>query len=233
MRKEQRLALARGLVIALETGREADAERLAAALTGGSVPQMMAEELVAIARELHDGFGGLIADQRLCEMAQDGMPDTRERLAYVIEKTEEAAHRTLAAVERMTPVVDEIVAGADLIDTMVARNTDARQFKGTAVRQQLTDFATDVRTQSATLRGGLSEVLMAQEYQDLVGQVVKRTIGLVSQIEDKLCSLIPADYARDVEATDPTVAEGPAIRRAPQVVNEQADVDALLADLGV
>ena len=84
------------------------------------------------------------------------------------------------------------------------------------------------------IRGGLTEVLMAQEFQDLTGQVIRRTIEIVGEVEKKLVGLITAEMPGTEHGRPaPTGVQGPAIGNDPNAVHHQDDVDALLAELGV
>jgi len=86
------------------------------------------------------------------------------------------------------------------------------------------------------LRGGLTEVLMAQEFQDLTGQVIRRTIDLVSEVEKKLVALITSELpasGESLRASGPNGVNGPALKSDVGAIHHQDDVDALLAELGV
>ena len=157
------------------------------------------------------------------------MPDARERLRYVVEKTEEAADRTLTAVEHMIPMSDKLVQQAGALRQLMPA-------EGLALHGQLHAFFDLVEADGHAMRSSLSEVLMAQEYQDLTGQVIKRTIDLVGQVEEKLVELVSAcgvvSGGAVVSATPGASSFGPAVREDNNVVGRQADVDELLANLG-
>ena len=222
MEAADRLEIARKYVVALERGDTAHADHCLQSLSDGRSAQLL-RQVAEVTREVHQAFGGVISDQKLYELSKHAMPDARERLTYVIAKTEESAHRTLNAVEDMLPLAELLVTGAD------AAAQDPSRLSG---------FAAEVREAGERLRTGLTEVLMAQEYQDLTGQVIKKTIDIVEQIEQKLVSVLlsartipPAGEAPRAPARGE--ATGPAIRQAPDVMNHQHDVDDLLAELGV
>ncbi len=212
MEQAERLALARQLVEALERGEQEAAERCLQSLSDPRASQLL-RQVAEVTRDVHKAFGGVVSDQRLYELSKHVMPDARERLSYVIEKSEESAHRTLAAVEIMLPLAERLTA-ADLT------------------------APAEIREAGEQLRAGLTAVLMAQEYQDLTGQVIKKIIDIVEQIEQKLISLIIAERLgtnRPVAPAKPAPGEatGPAIKPAADVMNHQHDVDDLLAELGV
>jgi chemotaxis protein CheZ len=231
--KDDHLLLARRLVDAIEAGDQSGTDELLKALNDGRFEALF-NEIGKLTRELHDTIGKLAADDRLMALAHEQMPDARERLNYVILKTEEAADRTLTAVERMQPVNERVAGGIAALRTEVDDGTDLER-----LRREVRAFLDDCEDGCATVRDGLTDVMMAQEYQDLTGQVIKRTIGMVNQVEEKLVGLVSACGAitrgtpmKTPVMVDPAMSHGPAIRADEAVVRHQDDVDELLADLG-
>ena len=220
MDRTERLALARELVDALERNDEGAAERLLQSLDDPRSTRLL-KSVGELTREVHLAFGGVVSDARLYELSRHAMPDARERLAYVIEKSEEAAHRTLGAVETLLPLADRLLHGAP---------------GGSADLADLARFVDDARVAGERLKHGLTEILMAQEYQDLTGQVIRKTIEIVSQVEQKLVSLLVAQRDEphaEAPGVSRTEAQGPAIRAEADVLSRQHDVDDLLAELGL
>ena len=220
MDRTERLALARELVDALERNDEGAAERLLQSLDDPRSTRLL-KSVGELTREVHLAFGGVVSDARLYELSRHAMPDARERLAYVIEKSEEAAHRTLGAVETLLPLADRLLHGAS---------------GGSADPADLARFVDDARVAGERLKHGLTEILMAQEYQDLTGQVIRKTIEIVSQVEQKLVSLLVAQRDEphaEAPGVSRTEAQGPAIRAEADVLSRQHDVDDLLAELGL
>lgn len=220
MDRTERLALARELVDALERDDEVAAERLLQRLDDPRSTRLL-KSVGELTREVHLAFGGVVSDSRLYELSRHAMPDARERLAYVIEKSEEAAHRTLGAVETLLPLADRLLHGAP---------------GGSADPAGLARFVDDARVAGERLKHGLTEILMAQEYQDLTGQVIRKTIEIVSQVEQKLVSVLVAQRDEphaEAPGVSRTEAQGPAIRAEADVLSRQHDVDDLLAELGL
>ncbi len=216
----ERLGLARGLVAALEQGQEDEASQLLRALQDVRANPLF-RHLAELTRDVHQSLVGLSADPHLVELTKSEMPDARNRLSYVIAKTEDSTHRTLAAVEDMMPLAERLVSGAadGALDGDVA-----------AMRA----YIDEAMATGEVIRGGLTEVLMAQEFQDLTGQVIRRTIEIVGEVEKKLVGLITAELpASEHGRPAPTGVQGPAIGNEPNAVHHQDDVDALLAELGV
>jgi len=220
MENVERLGLARGLVAALEQGQEDEASQLLRALQDVRANPLF-RHLAELTRDVHQSLVGLSTDPHLVELTKSEMPDARNRLSYVIAKTEDSTHRTLAAVEDMMPLAERLISGAadGALDGDVA-----------AMRA----YIDEAMATGEVIRGGLTEVLMAQEFQDLTGQVIRRTIEIVGEVEKKLVGLITAELPASEHARPaPTGVQGPAIGNEPNAVHHQDDVDALLAELGV
>jgi len=219
MERTDRLACAREWVDALERGDESAVERLLHDFDDPRSTRLL-KSVGGLAREVHAAFGGVVFDARLYELSRHAMPDARERLSYVLVKSEQAAHRTLSAVESLLPIADGRRQGAPV---------------ATREPAALADFADESRLAGEQLQLGLTEILMAQEYQDLTGQVIRKTIETVYQVEQRLVSLLVAQ--RDEPDADAPRAsriegQGPAIRAEADVFSRQHDVDDLLAGLG-
>lgn len=227
------LALARRLVHAIESGDQQGADYLLEALNDGRFESLF-NELGKITRELHDTFSTLAADQRLVALAHEHMPDARARLAYVVRKTAEAADCTLTAVEDLQPVNERLVGNAANLRAELESTDDAG-----ALRAAMLAHFDEIVASGAQFRRGFTDILLAQAYQDLTGQVIERTIELVGQVEEKLVGLIggcgPAarssPRATDVAVSNGT-SHGPGVGAAEQAVTRQADVDELLANFG-
>lgn len=228
--RDASLVLARRLVDAIEAGDCGQTDDLIKALHDGRF-EALYQEIGKLTRDVHDNFAELCGDDRLLSLTQRQMPDARARLHYVMDKTEEAANRTLSAVEVMIPMADQMVQQAGSLRAELAH---------TARNDRVEQFLDTVEHDARKLRSGLSEVLMAQEYQDLTGQVIKRTINLVGQVEEKLvqlvsaCGVVAAGGSLQLQhpGSDGAASFGPAIRGDGGAVTRQSDVDELLANLG-
>jgi chemotaxis protein CheZ len=170
------------------------------------------------------------------------MPDARLRLDHVLKLTEEAAHHTLDLVERSGPLVDRLAAdAAALIEpTQIARAA----YRDTSVEDLLSRVEivlAGAKRDGDAVRANLDEVLMAQSYQDLSGQIIRTVIKLVVDLERTLGHFSKLAGDRPADESDPPVQKasdghghGPAIPGASaDAVGEQEDVDALLAMMGM
>jgi chemotaxis protein CheZ len=170
------------------------------------------------------------------------MPDARLRLDHVLKLTEEAAHRTLDLVERSGPLADRLSTdAAALVEPIrVARAA----YRGSGVEDLLLrveTFLTSAECDGEAVRANLDEVLMAQSYQDLSGQIIRTVIKLVVELERTLAHFSKLAGDRPADESDPAAKPapdghgyGPAVPGAgTDAVGEQQDVDALLAMMGM
>jgi chemotaxis protein CheZ len=232
------LVKARELVSVLETGDMRKADDLLDAMSNMRQSRLFLE-LGKLTRTLHEALTNLQMDSRLARLTQQDMPDARNRLQYVVTKTEEAANRTLKAVEESIPVAKRLETSAQdhsaMWDKFMRREMDVQEFRN--MSQTLRGFLGGVMTDTSTLSKNLTEVLMAQEFQDLTGQVINRVIGIVQEVEEGLVEMLRVVGQRmqlvEGELPKAVNAEGPQIdpKRAGVVAN-QDEVDDLLSSLG-
>jgi chemotaxis protein CheZ len=237
-RIDEALGIARQLVTALESGQNVQAEHLVDQLSSLRDSQLF-QELGRLTRTLHDTLTSVQMDPRLARLTEQEMPDVRERLQYVVKKTEQAANRTLQAVEEGMPIATHLTERAASHkadwDRFLRREMDVNEFRH--LTRTLSAFLGEISEDAAELRKHLSEVLMAQEFQDLTGQVIQRVIKVVTEVEDSLVEMIRVVGKRggaDESHNKKDDLEGPQINadgRA-DVVSTQDDVDDLLSSLG-
>lgn len=252
------LEQAKLLVNHLEQGDEQSADELLLRsmpeTSGGEltmVDSSLFEEIGKLTRQLHTALADFQLDPRLTDLAQQELPDAESRLNYVISMTENAANRTMDAVEASLPIADNISTSVKKIlpewDSFLNTRIPLQQFK--AMCHELQPFLQQTEVESDKLRSMLTDVLMAQDYQDLTGQVIRRVIDLVKEVEDNLITLLRAfgspvagieitelEVAKPVqpELVDLHKAEGPIVdaEKRDDVVQGQDDVDDLLSSLG-
>ncbi len=189
-----------------------------------------------VTRLLRDSMSNLGLDRAIIEAAE-AIPDARDRLSYVVGKTSQAANCALTCVEVARPLQDQLIAQstslterwdswfADPIELPMARElvTDTRAFlKATP------DLAAKTNEQ-------LMEIMMAQDFQDLTGQVIQRMLHLIESIEKELVHVLVENMPEaqaDAEAAD-KLKNGPQIDPTKNgVVATQDQVDDLLESLG-
>lgn len=236
------LSQAKTLVQQLEKGNLEQAVAIVDGLTKMRESALF-QELGKLTRELHDTLSNFHVDARLAKLTESDIPDAKERLNHVIQMTEDAANRTLSVVEGTLPRAEELERKALALkqqwDRFRNRDMKVEEFRG--LSKEIDEFLTWTSVNATAINSGLSEVMMAQGFQDLTGQIIRRVITLVQDVEENLVSLIrlagpqfaakeqPVEGAKHIEAEGPQV---PGVKCAAEVVSGQDDVDALLSSLG-
>ncbi|MEL0586821.1 MAG: protein phosphatase CheZ [Candidatus Thiodiazotropha sp. (ex. Lucinoma kazani)] len=237
---QQQLEIAKALVSSLEAGDDAESERLISSLVPKQKSDDLFIEVGRLTRELHDAINGFLLDAKISDMTNVEIPDAKERLTYVITMTEQSADRTLTAVEQSLPLVEQIEEQsaelAEQWDNLRSRLLNKEDFKG--LSDALSSFLKKSETDAAALHKNLSEVLMVQDFQDLTGQIIRKVITLVHDVEEKLVMLVRITGSKmddtNQKKDDPHELSGPAIPGLDQgdQVTNQDDVDDLLSSLG-
>lgn len=197
-------------------------------------------QLRKLAGDLQSALERFRIDARLLDLAEKDVPDVRHRLDHVLRLTDEAAHRTLDLVEQSGPLAERTARGAGDIGEpwkrFRARTIGVEEFGRMVARMD--EFLEGARADMDKVRGNLSEVLLAQGYQDLTGQIIRGVMKLVAELETGLADLVRLSKdARRPSAVSEETRRGfgptvPGIDRGP-AVSQQQDVDALLSGLGV
>ncbi|HER34913.1 MAG: protein phosphatase CheZ [Halothiobacillaceae bacterium] len=238
--RDKRLADARALVAAIENGDDANEARLVGDLTAGYSGTIF-DEVGRMTREVHDTLRSFAEDERLGVLAEDEMPGARDRLHYVITLTEQAASRTLSITEEATPVAEQVVERSRRLKAELAKvaASEADNPRLRSVVDSITHYLEATTGSGERLKQQLTEVMMAQEFQDLSGQLLMRVIDLLEQLEEKLVGLLQITAPVRGSRVDGRAAEraeegvGPQLPNAgDNVVRNQDDVDDLLASLG-
>lgn len=242
---DDRLQVARNLVSALESGDESEVATLLDTL-GAQHERSLFNELGRLTRQLHEALNSFRMDSRLSEITETDIPDAKERLSYVVTMTEQAANRTLNAIEdsmpRLSRISDRSGELAQSWERFRSRELDVQEFR--ELSRELSEFLGCAKEESVAVSAQLSEVMMAQDFQDLTGQVIRRVIDLVQEVEEGLVGLVRVAGERMARTTEeiPTAAEnkndshgyGPAVPGVDKadVVHGQDEVDDLLSSLG-
>ncbi|MFZ4535642.1 protein phosphatase CheZ [Propionivibrio sp.] len=190
-----------------------------------------------MARQLHDTLGGLGYD-KLIESTVAALPDAKDRLAYIANLTEQAACKVLNATDIANPLQDELEAGATLLgskwDALFANRMGVEEFKVLAAETR-TFLKNAVPQRTAATKEQLLEIMMAQDFQDLTGQVIKKVIAVAQELESQLMNVLIETMPGEkrTESVN-TLLNGPVINAAGRtdVVGSQQQVDDLLDSLG-
>jgi chemotaxis protein CheZ len=193
-------------------------------------------KLGQLTRTLHESLRELGYD-RLVEQAAQSIPDARERLTYVATMTERAAERVLNATDAARPLQDEMGATATGLAgdwrRVYAGQMGVDEFK--ALAGSTVEFLERVPQHTKATSAQLMEIVMAQDFQDLTGQVIKRINELAHYFEEQLLKLLIESTPEDQRPPGSEgLLNGPVVNpdRAGDVAHTQAQVDDLLESLG-
>ncbi|MVW78233.1 protein phosphatase CheZ [Bordetella sp. 02P26C-1] len=170
-------------------------------------------------------------DKAVAEAAQ-AIPDTRDRLRYVAYMTEQAAVSVLNATEKAQPIQQSLNARAS---ALLERMQDPAQAPLTGWDTELAEFMQQVVQQTDQTNQLLFDIMMAQGFQDLTGQVITKMIDMIGTIEKELLQVLVDYLPPGQPRPEPqSLINGPQVNPAkPDVVTGQDQVDDLLASLGL
>ncbi len=234
---EENIARVRDLLACMERGDEEGAREIVDELADVRETTLY-QEVGKLTRELHDAISAFGMDDRIANLAEHDIPDARERLNYVISKTDEAANRTLTAIEESLPLCEKLESESGALherwQQFRRKEMSVDEFR--ELSRQLEAFLEEQHRNAGQVRNHLTDALMAQDFQDLTGQIIKRVITLVEEVEANLVNLIKVaglpERKQDGPA-DPDLA-GPVIpgKETATTVSGQDEVDDLLSSLG-
>jgi len=187
-----------------------------------------------ITRSLHDALRELGYDKQI-EGAVSSLPDARTRLEYIAKLTGEAAERVLNSVDKAKTAQDQIGARLDTLSLAWKALMAGRGVPPPGLVRDTADFFSAAPRLTQTTQSQLTDIMMAQDFHDLTGQVIRKIVTLAQGLEEQLVKLL-------LEATPParravvksTVLDGPQVETEGRtdIVTNQEQVDDLLAKLG-
>jgi chemotaxis protein CheZ len=192
-----------------------------------------------LTRQLREGLRELGLDKQV-ERAAQAIPDARDRLNYVATMTERAAHRALNAIDVAQPMQEALSSGAkDLSgrwDQWFANPIELDQARGLVMDTR--GYLQQVPERASAINSQLMEIMMAQDFQDLTGQVIKKMMEVVNEVETQLLQVLidnsPMEKRPEIAPVQGNgLMNGPQIKADnPEAVTDQAQVDDLLESLG-
>ncbi|HSX94115.1 MAG TPA: protein phosphatase CheZ [Hydrogenophaga sp.] len=196
--------------------------------TPGTNPDMF-RKLGAITRQLHDAMKELGYADKL-QGTVEQLPDAQSRLTYIAKLTGEAAEKVLSQVEEGKKEQEQLAQrGRELADTIRRVPALAKAMP------ELLEWSTDVVALAEKTDARLTEIMMAQDFHDLTGQVIARVVGLAGTIEEQLLGLLLESVPTGQPGQDKAhELAGPVVNAEGRtdVVTNQQQVDDLLASLG-
>ncbi len=206
-------------------------------------------EIGRLTRALHEAIKNLNVDTSVG--ASSEIANATDKLTYVLEMTDKSANRTMDLVDAAMPLASDIHERASRLNAQWQRfrKKELTPDEFRALSREMSQFLQDSAGQSQQLQGQLSDIVLAQDFQDLTGQVIHKVAALVRDVEARLVTLVlmagNVDKITGITHTDldsgaivqeegkNIAAEGPQINKSSEdVVASQDDVDDLLSSLG-
>ena len=190
-----------------------------------------------LTRKLHDTMHELGYDKNLERAVDSTMPDARDRLSYIATLTEKAAERVLNATDVAKPLQDHLETAAASLsgqwDRLFKNELALEDFK--QLVGETRSYLGTAQTSAKATNDQLLEIMMAQDFQDLTGQVIKKVIEMAKEMENQLLLLLVATTSPEKKAEmDSSLLNGPVINAEGRtdIVTSQEQVDDLLESLG-
>ncbi|MFN0318563.1 MAG: protein phosphatase CheZ [Burkholderiales bacterium] len=202
---------------------------------GSKEPYDVFQRVGNLTRNLHDALRELGYDKSI-DAAVGKLPDARSRLSYIANLTGQAAEKALSKAEIGTGIQQQIETDAVALATkwkaVFAGTTSVDEFKQYALDTQT--FLNQLPERTGQASALFTDIMLAQDFHDLTGQVINKIVGIAQSIEDQLVKLLvdttPPEKRGEVESE---WLNGPVIdTKRDDVVNNQGQVDDLLASLG-
>jgi len=201
-----------------------------------------------LTRTLHESIRNFHIDTANSATNEEAskIEDASDRLAYVVDMTNKAANKTLDLVEETMPYASGISTEAKQLKEDWSR-LQRKEMKPDEFRQltsKMGTFLSKLCNDSDKVYSNLSDILLAQDFQDLTGQVINRVTTLVKDVEENLVKLVTmagkvdqmtGNVQQEVKQQETNMkGEGPQIHAEARddVVSGQDDVDDLLSSLG-
>lgn len=207
------------------------------AAAGDSAEQLV-NRIGHLTRQMREGMRELGLDKSIARAAE-AIPDARDRLSYVAQMTERAAERALNAIDVAQPIQDSLAKQAvelgkrwDGWFASPVELSDARELV-----KDTRSYLAEAPQQASATNAQLMEIMMAQDFQDLTGQVIKKMMDVIKDMETQLLQLLidnaPPDKRQEAQEAGQGLLNGPQIKVGnADAVDGQGQVDDLLASLG-
>jgi chemotaxis protein CheZ len=216
-----------------------DAPAFHAALEGFNAAQEsgLMSGVRKVASDLQAALEQFRTDSRLVDLAERQVPDARQRLLHVLKLTDDAAHHTMDLVDQCCPLVEQ---AADAATRLLSPHSGSGN-RSKPYWSEVEAFLIETVGHMKLVRSRLAEVLLAQGYQDLSGQILRSVMTLVDELEVALGDLVRIGNLQGSSAPGSVgAADGPGKGFGPVVpgvahgasVSGQQDVDAMLSGLG-
>lgn len=217
-----------------KTTELSDATEVSGEATQAQASTDVVQRIAQLTREVRASMRELWLDQAVNEAAH-AIPDARDRLRYVGRMTEQAANRVLTAAEKTGPLQESMSDAAQSLDERWQHWFDepAELPEARALVDDTRLFFEHVQTRTKQTQENLLEIIMAQDFQDLTGQVIQRMLLLIGTIETELVQVLIDSVPPERREETSSLLNGPVVNPTESdVVTDQDQVDDLLSSLG-
>lgn len=198
------------------------------------------DQVGQLTRTLHNSLRELGYDKRLQDISSE-VPEAQDKLTYIASKAEQAAERVLTATEIAMPIQEELSSEStnlseqwkQALESQESSPDDAEKYKNLIINTLA--YLDSVPKQTDATNAQLMEIMMAQDFQDLTGQVVSKVTKMVKDLEFELLQLLVANVPKEKRiGIDEGFMNGPVVNpeKRDDVVSNQEQVDDLLASMG-
>ncbi len=171
----------------------------------------------------------------LGKIANEDVNEMSERLQMIVTMTDKAANKTLDLGEELADMVNsQDNTLKEIVSSLETALSDENLAK--PLTKSLKTTMEQIKTLSAQqegLQSRLTEIMIAQDYQDLTGQVIFKVINLLKTLETDLALLISrfGQVIDDNAVSEEVELKGP-LAEEDEAKKSQDDVDALLTKFG-
>tara|TARA_B100001094_G_C18195884_1_gene810887 strand:- start:6319 stop:7047 length:729 start_codon:yes stop_codon:yes gene_type:complete len=236
------LEQAKELVALLEKGDKQKANENFVNLAEPLKTELFAE-IGKLTRQLHDSMNKFSDDTNIQSLKDVDFDDAQEGLSYVIRITEEAANKTMDLAEKVHPLAVDLQIKLDqfvpIWKKLLAREIDVSQFQ--KLCREINLYFDQVQKTAVEITSLTNDIVLAQGFQDLSGQVIKRTIDMIEEVQNNLIDILKifgdvtsTPVQEEKKIIPGTKAEGPIVNaeKRDDVAQNQDEVDDLLSSLG-
>jgi len=201
----------------------------------GDSAEQLVNRIGHLTRLLRESMRELGLDQEIAKAAQ-AIPDARDRLNYVAAMTERAAERALNAIDVAQPIQEKLSKQAKTLaqrwDEWFVSPVELDDARVLVLDTR--NYLKDVPQQASAINAQLIEIMMAQDFQDLTGQVIKKMMEVVHEMEKQLLQVLIDNTPVEKRQEGNGLLNGPQMRadENPDAVSDQEQVDDLLSSLG-
>ncbi len=199
------------------------------------------QELGQMARKVHDSFHQFASENRFRELAHDDIPDAKERLQYIVTKTDEAAHNTMTIAEEAISLAEAMEQRCQkLCNDWVREDKSFPEGRDASLTDAcLIDVFRSMQMEAKGINEKMMQIIVAQEFQDITGQMIKKVINIVQELEQNMLRLVKltattqaTEKPRAKVSAETAVGPQMANSKLEGVAHSQEDVDDVLASMG-